>query len=66
MTDGSQSAQVQCDNCGWVDHLRERCFDFYPELRVVMVEVVVEQLREVVVVEVVGVVEVHQRLGHLL
>jgi hypothetical protein len=31
-----------------------------------MVEVVVEQLREVVVVEVVGVVEVHQRLGHLL
>ncbi len=30
-----------------------------------MVEVVVEQLKEVVVVEVVGVVEVHQWLGHL-
>ncbi len=33
-----------------------------------MVEVVVERLKEVVVVEVVevvGVVEVHQRLGHL-
>jgi len=33
-----------------------------------MVEVVVERLREVMVVEVVkvmGVVEVHQRLGHL-
>jgi hypothetical protein len=29
------------------------------------VEVVVERLKEVVVVEVVGVVEVHQRLGHL-
>jgi hypothetical protein len=29
-------------------------------------EVVVEQLKEVVVVEVVGVVEVHQWLGHLL
>ncbi len=28
-------------------------------------EVVVERLKEVVVVEVVGVVEVHQRLGHL-
>jgi hypothetical protein len=31
-----------------------------------MVEVVVERLREVVMVEVVGVVEVHQQLGHLL
>jgi hypothetical protein len=30
-----------------------------------VVEVVVEQLKEVVVVEVVGVVEVHQWLGHL-
>jgi hypothetical protein len=30
-----------------------------------VVEVVVERLKEVVVVEVVGVVEVHQRLGHL-
>jgi hypothetical protein len=29
-------------------------------------EVVVEQLKEVVVIEVVGVVEVHQWLGHLL
>jgi len=29
------------------------------------VEVVVEQLKKVVVVEVVGVVEVHQWLGHL-
>ncbi len=28
-------------------------------------EVVVERLREIVVVEVVGVVEVHQRLRHL-
>jgi len=25
--------QVQCDNCGWVGHLRERCFNLYPELR---------------------------------
>jgi hypothetical protein len=30
-----------------------------------VVEVVLEQLKEVVVVEVVGVVEVHQWLGHL-
>ncbi len=30
-----------------------------------MVEVVVEQFKEVVVVEVVGVVKVHQQLGHL-
>jgi hypothetical protein len=30
-----------------------------------LVEVVVERLREIVVVEVVGVVEVHQRLRHL-
>ncbi len=33
MADGSQSAQVQCDNCGRVSHPRERCFDLYPELR---------------------------------
>ncbi len=33
MADGSQSAQVQCDNCGRVDHPHERCFDLYPELR---------------------------------
>jgi hypothetical protein len=31
-----------------------------------VVEVVVEWLKEVVVVEVVGVVEVHQRLKHLM
>jgi hypothetical protein len=30
-----------------------------------VVEVVAEWLREIVVVEVVGVVEVHQQLGHL-
>jgi len=33
LADGSQSAQVQCDNYGRVDHFRERCFDLYPELR---------------------------------
>ncbi len=32
MVDGSQSTQVHCDNCGWVGHPRERCFDLYPEL----------------------------------
>ncbi len=26
-------AQVQCDNCGRVDHPRERCFNLYPELK---------------------------------
>ncbi len=31
--DGSQSAQIQCDNYGRVGHLRERCFDLYLELR---------------------------------
>jgi hypothetical protein len=31
-----------------------------------VVEVMVEWLKEVMMVEVVGVVEVHQRLGHLL
>ncbi len=33
MVDGSQSTQIQCDNCGQVGHPRERCFDLYPELR---------------------------------
>jgi hypothetical protein len=33
LADASQSAQVQCDNCGRVGHLRECCFDLYPELR---------------------------------
>ncbi|KAH8975228.1 hypothetical protein BDL97_01G144200 [Sphagnum fallax] len=33
LADGSQSAQVQCDNYGRVGHPRERCFDLYPELR---------------------------------
>ncbi|CAM6014680.1 unnamed protein product [Sphagnum balticum] len=33
LADGSQSAQVQCDNCGRVGHPRERCFDLCPELR---------------------------------
>jgi len=33
LADGFQSAQVQCDNCGWVGHLCECCFDLYPELR---------------------------------
>jgi len=33
LADGSQSAQVQCGNCGRVGHPRERCFDLYPELR---------------------------------
>jgi len=33
LVDGSHSAQVQCDNCGRVGHLRERCFDLYPELK---------------------------------
>ncbi len=32
MVDGSQSAQVQCDNCGLVGHPRERCFDLYLKL----------------------------------
>jgi hypothetical protein len=25
-----RSAQVQCDNYGWVGHPHERCFDLYP------------------------------------
>ncbi len=33
LANGSQSTQVQCDNCGWVSHPRERCFDLYLELR---------------------------------
>ncbi len=33
MADGSQLAQVQCDNCGRVSHPHERCFDLYPKLR---------------------------------
>ncbi len=33
LADGFQSTQVQFDNYGWVSHPRERCFDFYPELR---------------------------------
>jgi len=33
LADGSQSAQVQCDNCGRVSHPRECCFDLYLELR---------------------------------
>ncbi len=33
LADGSQSAQVQCDNYGWVGHPHECCFDLYPELR---------------------------------
>ncbi|CAM6076652.1 unnamed protein product [Sphagnum tenellum] len=33
LVDGSQSAKVQCDNCGRVGHPHERCFDLYPELR---------------------------------
>jgi hypothetical protein len=33
LANGSQSAQVQCDNCGRVGHPRERCFDLYSELR---------------------------------
>ncbi len=33
LADGSQSAQVQCDNYGRVSHPRERCFDLYPELK---------------------------------
>jgi hypothetical protein len=33
LADGFQLAQVECDNCGRVGHLRERCFDLYPELR---------------------------------
>ncbi len=32
MVDGTQLAQVQCDNCGRVSHLHECCFDLYPEL----------------------------------
>jgi hypothetical protein len=31
MANGSQSAQVQCDNYGWVSHPHERCFDLYLE-----------------------------------
>jgi len=33
LANGSQLAQVQCDNCGRVGHLREHCFDPYPELK---------------------------------
>ncbi len=33
MADGSQLAQVQCDNSGRVSHAHERCFDLYPKLR---------------------------------
>jgi len=33
LVDGSQLAQVQCDNYGLVGHLHERCFDLYLELR---------------------------------
>ncbi len=33
LVDGSQPAQVQCDNCGRIGHSRERCFDLYLELR---------------------------------
>ncbi len=33
MADGSQSAQVHCDNYGRVSHPHEHCFDLYPELR---------------------------------
>jgi len=33
LADGSQLAQVQCDNCGRVGHPRECCFDLYPKLR---------------------------------
>ncbi|CAK9271192.1 unnamed protein product [Sphagnum jensenii] len=33
LANGSQLAQVQCDNCGRVGHPHERCFDLYPELR---------------------------------
>ncbi len=33
MADGFQLAQVQCDNCGRVNHPRERYFDLYPELK---------------------------------
>ncbi len=32
MADGSEPAQVQCDNCGQVDHPHEHCFDLYLEL----------------------------------
>ncbi len=33
MADGSQSTHVQCDNCGWVGHSHERCFDLYLKLK---------------------------------
>jgi hypothetical protein len=33
LTNGFQLAQVQCDNCGWISHPRERCFDLYPKLK---------------------------------
>ncbi len=33
MVDGSQLAQVQCDNRGRVGHPREHCFDLYLELK---------------------------------
>ncbi len=32
MVDGSQPAQVQCDNRGRVGHPHECCFDLYPKL----------------------------------
>ncbi|CAM6073505.1 unnamed protein product [Sphagnum tenellum] len=33
LVDGSQLAQVQCDNCGGVGHPCERCFDLYLKLK---------------------------------
>ncbi len=33
MADGFQSAQVQCDNYGQVNHPCEHCFDLYPKLK---------------------------------
>jgi hypothetical protein len=69
LADGSQSAQIHYDNCGRVGHLHERCFDLYLKLISGCGGGRGEQFKEVMVVKVVkmvGVVEVHQRLGHLL
>ncbi len=33
MANGFQPAQVQCDNCDWIGHPCERCFDLYPKLK---------------------------------
>ncbi len=33
LINGFQLAQVQCDNCGQIDHPHEHCFDLYPKLR---------------------------------